>query len=320
MTLGHVPVPETSTVGAPGAATLTTWLRNPRRRADLLTAFLFLIPSLLVFGVFVYFAMGFNLYISFTSWNFLTGSDTFVGAKNYLQMVGDRGFWRALRNTFYYATGSVSFSMAIGLLLALLLSQKIRGRNFFRTLTFTPYITTTAAVALLWIWIFHGRYGVLNHALSWVGIEPISWLTNSSWAMPSVILMSVWQSAGYAMLLFLAGLLGIPREYYEAAEIDGAGRWASFRHITLPLLTPTTFFLLVTMTIRAMQVFDSVAVMTRGGPAGATTVLNFYIYEQAFTRYKASYASGVAVILFLIILVLTLIQFRFSNRWVHYES
>jgi multiple sugar transport system permease protein len=138
--------------------------------------------------------------------------------------------------------------------------------------------------------------------------------------MPSVILMSVWQSAGYAMLLFLAGLLGIPREYYEAAEIDGAGRWASFRHITLPLLTPTTFFLLVTMTIRAMQVFDSVAVMTRGGPAGATTVLNFYIYEQAFTRYKASYASGVAVILFLIILVLTLIQFRFSNRWVHYES
>jgi ABC-type sugar transport system permease subunit len=295
------------------------WIRNPRRRADLLTAALFLAPSLLVFGVFTYYALGFNFYLSAVNWNFISPTRTFVGLQNYQQMFNDTRFWTVFKNTFYYAGASVTLGMLFGLGLALLLNQKIKGRGFFRTLIFTPYVTTIAAIALLWVWIFDPGYGLFNYALGLIGIEGPRWLTDPKWAMPALIIMNVWRTMGYDMVIFLAGLSAIPSDLYEAADIDGAGRYAKFRHITLPLLSPTTFFIMVTSLIGALQVFDQVAVMTAGGPVDATKVFNYYIYEQAFAYFRAGYGAAVAVVLFLIILALTAGQFFVSNRWVHYE-
>jgi ABC-type sugar transport system permease subunit len=295
------------------------WWYNRRRLTDLMTAFLFLSPSLLLFGVFVYYALGFNIYLSFTSWNFLSETKTFIGFANFERMFSDQRFWRVVFNTFYYAVGSVTLSLIFGLALALLLNCQLPWRGFFRTLIFSPYVTTIAAISLLWIWIFDPRYGLINYVLGLIGIEGPRWLTSTTWAMPALIIMNVWHTVGYCMVIYLAGLSAIPRDLHEAAAIDGAGRWAIFRYVTLPLLSPTTFFLVVTSLIGALQVFDSVAVMTRGGPVDATKVFNYYIYEQAFAFFRAGYAAAVALVLFIMILALTAIQIHLSRRWVHYQ-
>lgn len=295
------------------------WWRSARRREDLAVAFLFLLPSLLLFGTFVYYALGFNLYLSFTSWNFIAPVKTWVGWDNYARLLTNARFWKVFTNTFYFALGTVALSMLGGLVLALLLNRKVRGRAVFRTLIFSPYVTTTAAVALLWVWIFDPTYGLINWLLSWVGIAGPRWLTSTEWAMPAIILMSAWRTVGYSMVIFLAGLTAIPRDLYEAAAIDGAGSWASLRHITIPLLSPTTFFLMVTSLIGALQEFDAVAVMTAGGPVDATKVFNYFIFEQAFVVFRAGYAAAVAASLFVIILTLTILQLRLSSRWVHYQ-
>ena len=172
---------------------------------------------------------------------------------------------------------------------------------------------------MLWIWIFDPSYGLVNYALGLVGIDGPRWLTSTTWAMPALIIMNVWKTSGYAMVIFLAGLTAIPRELHEAAEIDGANRWQAFWKITLPLLSPTTFFVVVTSLLNAFQVFDQVAVMTLGGPVDATKVFNYYIFEQAFINFKAGYASAVSIVFFLILLVMTIFQLWFSKRWVHYQ-
>ena len=292
---------------------------NPRARKDVLTAFVFLLPSLLIFGIFTYYALGYNIFLSFTRWNFISPEKVFVGLENYQQLFSDARFWSVIRNTFYYAVGSVALSIIFGLALALLLNQQIKGRGVFRTLLFSPYITTIAAISLLWIWIFDPTYGLFNYALSLFKIDGPRWLTSTEWAMPALIIMNVWRTMGYNMAIFLAGLTAIPSEFYEAAEIDGAGRINRFWHITLPLLSPTSFFILVTSIIGALQVFDQVAVMTDGGPAGATKVFNFYIYEQAFAYFRAGVGATTAMVLFVIILALTGLQFYVSRRWVHYD-
>lgn len=290
-----------------------------KRRADLLTALLFLAPSALTFGFFTYYALGFNVYLSFTSWNFLSPTKRFIGLENYASLFSDPRVWRVMLNTLYFASTTVLLSIVVGLGLALLLNRKIPARGFIRSLIFTPYITTTAAVALLWIWIFQPRFGLINYLLSFVGIQGPAWLTSTVWAMPAIIIMEVWRSIGYTMVVYLAGLTGIPRDLYEAAALDGASPWRNFLHITLPMLSPTTFFLFTTGLIGAFQVFDSIAVMTEGGPANATKVFNYYIYEQAFTSFRAGYAASGAIVLFAAILLVTLFQFSISRRWVHYQ-
>lgn len=288
-------------------------------RTDLMTSALFLLPSLIVFGVFVYYALGFNLYLSLTSWNFISETKEFIGLKNYVDMFSDSRFWNVARNTTYYAVATVGLTMIFGLFFAVVLNQSLPLRGLFRTIIFSPYITTTAAIALLWVWIFEPSYGIVNYVLSLIGIDGPRWLTDTTWAMPALIIMSVWRTTGYAMAIFLAGLTNISRELYEAAEIDGAGRISSFWHITLPLLSPTTFFITVTSLISAFQVFDQVAVMTLGGPADATKVFNYYIYQQAFISFRAGYASAVSTVLFVILLALTILQLRLSRQWVHYQ-
>lgn len=298
---------------------LLSWITIRRKRNDLLTALIFLFPSLLVFGVFTYYALGFNVYLSFTSWNFLSKTKTFIGWTNYQRMFASTGFWEVLQNTTVYAVGTVVISIVLGLAFALLLNQNIPGRGLFRTIIFSPYVTTTAAIAVLWIWIFDPTYGLINSALAAIGIEGPRWLTNIKWAMPALLIMNAWRTSGYTMVIFLAGLTNISREYYEAAEIDGANKWDTFRHITWPLLSPTTFFITITTLLSAFQVFDQVAVMTQGGPVNATRVINYYIFSEAFRSFKAGYAASVATVLFLILLVITIIQMRLSNRWVHYQ-
>ncbi len=292
---------------------------NPRRRTDLITAAVFLLPSLIVFGIFTYFALGFNVYISLTDWNFVSAVKQFVGLKNYVAILRDPRLLKVFRVTFHYAIGSVIGSMSVGLLLALLLYQKIPQRNFFRTLIFSPYVTTTASIALLWVWIFQPGMGLLNYLLSLIGIKGPRWLSDPKTAMWALIIMAVWRAAGYNMVIYLAGLMNISPDYYEAAKVDGAGTLSVLRHITIPLLSPTTFFLMVTSLIGSLQVFDAPAVMTGGGPAFATTVVNYEIYMRAFTYMHAGPASALAMVLFFIVAVLTVLQVTLSRRWVVYQ-
>jgi len=304
------------------AESVTWWsreFRSVRRRKDLLTAFLFLAPSVLAFAVFTYYALGFNMYLSLTSWNFISDTKKFIGLDNYINLFNSARFLKVILNTTFFSVGSVVISLVLGLFFAVLLNKKIPGRGLLRTVIFSPYITTTAAVALLWVWIFDPSYGLINYALEFIGLEGPRWLSSIQFAMPALIIMEVWKVAGYAMVIFLAGLTNIPSELYEAAEIDGAGGWVSFWHITLPLLSPTTFFLIVTSLVNAFKVFDQVAVMTLGGPVDATKVFNFYIYELAFINFKAGYASAAAMVLFFILLILTLMQIVFSRKWVYYQ-
>ncbi len=294
-----------------------TLFQSRLRRTDYLTALVFLTPSLVIFGIFVYYALGFNLYLSFTSWNFLSSTKTFIGLANYQKMFSDPRFWKVMLNTSYFSVATVAFSLIFGLLLALILNQKMSGRGIFRVIFFSPYITTTSALALLWIWIFDPNYGLINYGLHLIGISGPRWLTSTTWAMPALIIMTVWKTSGYSMVIFLAGLTNIPKELREAAQMDGAGPWAILWKIILPWLSPTTFFLLFTLLISAFQTFDQVAVMTAGGPIDSTKVLNYYIYEQAFINYKAGYAASLAVVFFLLLLGLTILQLRVSRRWVY---
>lgn len=289
-----------------------------RSRKDLATGLLFLLPSIVVFGVFIYYSIGFNLYLSFTSWNFLSKTKTLIGLDNYVRLFTTRKFWAALGKTMYFAIGWVSFSLIFGLAFALLLNMKIPLRGLFRTIIFSPYVTTTAAVSLLWMWIFQPEFGLMNLFLGLFGIDGPHWLADMKWSMPAIIIMEVWRNTGYVMVIFLAGLQNIPTELYEAAQIDGVGTFRKFRSLTLPLLSPTTFFIVLTSLFSAFKVFDQVQVMTRGGPAGATTVLNYYIYEQAFVNFRAGYAASVSTVMFLILLVLTLFQMSAQKKWVHY--
>lgn len=293
---------------------------SARPENDLKVAFVFLAPSLAVFTVFVYYPLIYNFYLSTTSWNFLSPTKPDVGLRNYADMFSDSRFWEIARNTVGFAVGHVGLSLVIGLGLALLLHQQIKGRAIFRMLFFFPNVTTTSAVALLWVWIYDPRFGPINYALSLLGIRGPNWLLDSRWALWAVIIFSTWRSVGYVMLIYLGGLVNISQDYYEAGQIDGANRWQSFRKITLPLLSPTTFFLLVTSFIGSLQVFDEIAVITRGGPAGSTKVFNYQIWQKAFGEFDAGYASAMAVVLFLAILLLTVLQNVFSKRWVHYDA
>ncbi len=295
-------------------------LTNSRTKRDRLVAIAFLAPSFVIFAVFVYYALAFNVYLSATSWNFISPTKRFIGLDNFYEMFGDDRFWRIAKTTVTYAVGHVGLSMILGLGLALLLNQNLKGRTIFRTLFFFPNITTASAVALLWVWIFNPRYGLANYMLGILGIEGPHWLLHPTWALVAIIIFDTWRSLGYVMLIYLGGLLSIPSDYYEAAQIDGANRFQRFFKITLPLLSPTTFFLLVTSFINSMQVFDSVAVMTQGGPAKSTTVANYYIWQKAFLEFDAGYASAVSIVLFGFILILTIVQNLFSKRWVHYAA
>jgi multiple sugar transport system permease protein len=275
-------------------------------------------PVIIAFVVFNLYPMALGLYLSFTSWDILS-PPTFIGLGNWANLLKDDLLWRAVLQTLYYAVVSVAGATALSIALALALNQRLKTIGFYRTFFFLPAVTSLVAIAMVWRWIYNTEFGVLNAFLGSLGINPVNWLGDPVLAMPAVILMSIWRSAGFNTVLFLAGLQGVPQEYYEAAEIDGASRWDRFRHITLPLISPTTFFVVVNGLIGSWQVFDQVYILTRGGPLLSTVTVVYLIYSNGFEWYKTGYASAMAYGLFLIIVALTAIQFILQKRWVFYH-
>lgn len=297
----------------------TSRRRHSLRRGEAIAGYLFLLPNIIGFLVFSSLPVLATLVISTLHWD-LIRPPTFVALQNYQQMLfSDATFWTVLRNTTYYVVGTVPVGIVLSLLLALALNAEIRGITVFRAIFFIPVISSAVAVAVVWQWLFNSDFGLINYGLSLLGMKAIPWLSSTAWAMPAVIIMAIWKHVGYDMVIYLAGLQGIPSTLYEAAAIDGADRWNRFRFITVPLLTPTTFFILVISIINSFQVFDLAFILTRGGPGDATNTVVMYIYNQAFQFFQMGYAAAVAWVLFLIILVITLVQWRVQKNWVEYE-
>jgi multiple sugar transport system permease protein len=297
--------------------TVRAWLSRVVN-SDAVAGYVLLLPTLIGLALFSLGPVVASALLSFTRWDGLT-APVWTSTENYRLLFTDPLFWTALRNTAYFTVGSVVPAIVLSLLLALAVNQKIKGVVVFRTLFFLPVVSPPVAIAILWGWLYNGQYGLINAALDRLGLSPVQWLAEPSTAMPSIIIMSIWSGLGYNMVLFLAGLQGIPQELYEAAEIDGANRWARFRHVTVPLLSPTTFFIMVLAMIGAFQLFDYAYILTNGGPMYSTLSIVLYIYQMAFQNFKMGYASALAYVLFVIIAVVTFVQFRLQRRWVHYE-
>lgn len=288
------------------------------RGRETLAGLAFLAPSLTLFSVFVYYPLLATAYNSLTKWNIVSPVQPFVGLANYVRLTEDQRFIAALTNTAVYSIGVVGSGMVLGLALGLLLNRRMVARGLYRTVLFAPFVTSLSAMALLWTWIFDRQFGLVNSFLRALSLPAPGWLSSTDWALPAIMIMALWHSLGYSTVIFLVGLQNVPAELVEAAKLDGATGVRLFWRITLPLLSPTTFFLLVTGLIASFQVFDAVAVMTQGGPLDATTVLVFYIYQSAFRFFEMGYASAIAMVLFLIVVTLTAAQLMASRRWVHY--
>jgi multiple sugar transport system permease protein len=288
-----------------------------RRAKDNLAGLVFVGPQLIGMLAFVIGPMLYAIGLSLYRWDLLS-PPTFVGLGNYAEMVQNETFWKVMRNTSYYTVGYMLLNIltALGAALAL---NRIRGKVFFRTLFFMPVVTSAIAVSLIWLWMLNPQFGVVNTFLRGLGIaEPPRWFASTAWAMPGVILMSAWWNLGYNMVILLAGLQSIPESLYEAAMLDGARHTQRFTNVTLPMLTPTLFFVVVVTFIGSFQVFDQIFIMTNGGPADATRVMVMYIYSLGFQRFDMGLAAAVAMVLFVILLAMTLVQFRLQRRWVFY--
>ena len=282
-------------------------------------AWLFLTPALGLISLFFFLPVAASFLLSFTDFDIYAIADLsnvrLVGSRNYTRLIESPIFWIALKNTFYFVLVGGPLTMAVSLGAALLVNARlVRFKGFFRTLYFAPFITTLVAVAIVWRYLYHRQYGLINYALGAVGIGPVDWLGDPHWAMPAIILLAVWKNFGYSMLIFIAGLQAIPQELYEAADLDGAGPWRRFRHVTLPMLGPTLLFVgLITM-IGFFQLFAEPYVMTQGGPLQSTTSMVLLMYEEGFRWWRMGYAAAVAFVLFLVILAFMLVQRRLQRE------
>lgn len=277
-------------------------------------ALLLLLPNILGFLAFTLIPVIASFALSFTSWDLLSPMK-WVGLSNYSELAKDETFIKVFWNTIYFAGISVPAGIVISLFLAVALDQNIRFKKFYRAAFFLPVVSSMVAVAVVWQFIYNPEYGLMNYFLNMIGVKGPDWLTSTFWAMPAVIITSIWKNLGFNMLIYLAGLQGISEDYYEAADIDGARWHQKFLFITVPLLSPTTFFVTVMSFISSFQVFDTIFLMTQGGPARSTSVIVHYLYENAFKYFSMGYASAMAYILFFMVLIITLIQFWFQKKW-----
>jgi multiple sugar transport system permease protein len=283
-----------------------------------ITGYLFISPFILGFTIWFMIPALTALWLTFTDWN-LISPPKYVGFENITRLGGDKLFWQSLKVTTNYTLIAVPLGLVLGFVLALLMNTKVRGISFFRTVYYLPSIVPAVASAVLWAWILNTEFGLLNAMLGWFGIPRVAWLQEPQWALPALILMSLWALGG-SMVIYLAGLQGIPEVFYEAAKIDGAGRWAQLRHITIPLMSSIIFFNLIIGIIASFQIFTAGYLITNGGPQNATLFYVLYLYRNAFQYLDMGYAAALAWVLFLIIMTLTLIIFRFVGRTVHYEE
>ncbi|MBQ1292005.1 MAG: sugar ABC transporter permease [Lachnospiraceae bacterium] len=297
-----------------------TTSKGALKRKKTLVAWSFILPNLIGFFVFTFVPIVFSLFLSLCEWSAGNQGVKFVGLENFKYMFTmDRSFRIALKNTLYYTVVTVPLTLFIALGLAMLMNKPIKGKTFFRSVLFFPYVASLVAVAVVWMALFNPERGPVNGLLMSLGVEnPPRWAASQVWAMPTIIGLTVWKGMGYYMVVYLAGLQSVPSELYEAAEIDGANGWAKFRNVTWPCLTPTTFFVLMMLVVATFKSYDIMYITTQGGPGEATKVLAYHIFNSAFVSMKFGYASAVAMVLFVIIILLTLFQFRMEKKFTNY--
>lgn len=301
--------------GAPSRGSLA----RRSRRNTAITAYLLLLPAFLILGTFQFLPAFEVIRLSLTDRLLLRPEFSYIWFDNFLRLWNDSRFWNSVWNTFYFVGVSVPIQTGLALVFALALARAMRGVEILRTIFFLPVVASLVSVSIVWDWIYHPRIGLLNEVLSWFGVDPQRWLLDPVLAMPSIILLVIWSGVGYYMVIFLAGVLDVPGEYYEAARIDGANRWHLFRHVTWPLIGPVTYLVLVLQMINSFQVFTTVYVMTGGGPVRSTEVVVFYLYQRAFDSLEFGYASAISVALFVFLVTLTVVQQRVIGRRVNYD-
>lgn len=289
------------------------------RQREAIFGLLFILPWIIGFVVFTAGPMLASLALSFTDWS-IFGTPHWVGLSNYRTLIGDHFFWTALRVTVVFTVISVPLDILGSLTLALLLDRPFQGRGLVRALFYLPELVPGVATAILWLWVYNTHFGILNYLFGLVGLSAVPWLEDPTWVIPSFIILSLWTIGGSRMIIFLAGLQGIPRDLIDAAQLDGAGWLSRFWRITVPMLSPVIFFNLLLTTIGAFQVFTSAYVMTGGGPASSSLFYVLYLYQNAFQYMKMGYAAALAWVLFAILLVFTALQFRVMRNWVYYEG
>lgn len=292
---------------------------SPKKRSDYFWGYVLIGPIFLGLLTFYIFPVFQTFYFSFTEWGDF-GGHKWAGLDNYKKVLSDPNVWFAFRNTFLYAILMVPLSIAISIFVAVLVNQKIKGLTLYRTLYFIPVVTMPVAIGVVWKWLYNGDYGIINYLLSFIGIEGQRWLTSPNTAMAAIIVVGIWSIIGYNMIIFLSGLQGIPKSFYESAELDGAGPIAKFFKITLPLLSPTIFFVIIITSIEALQMFDYVFVMIpEGSPALENTQTVIYLfYKYAFVLNDKGMGAAIVFLLFILILIVTIVQFRMQKKWVHY--
>lgn len=286
-----------------------------------LTGYLFIAPSLILFIFFCVIPLIFSLILSFSDWDMISGfgNINFIGMKNYINLFKDIDFNASVRNNILFAVITIPIQLIGGLLIAVLINKHCFGKNLFKGVYFLPYISSTVAVATVFSFLLHPSFGPVNEFLKTIGVQdPPTWLVDQKWALPSIALMYSWQNIGYDIIIFLAALQVVPQELYESADIDGANWFQRLRNITIPLITPTTFYLLIAEVMGSFRVFDQIQVLTEGGPGNATSVLVYYLYRVSFRYYKIGYGSAIATILFIAIFVITYLQWKGKDKWVNY--
>lgn len=288
-------------------------------KSNWLTLLCFILPCLIPLTAFWIFPMFYSFYISFTDWDFMSEEYNMVALGNYQSILTDKQFYKVLWNTFYFVVGTTIPTLVLGLCFALLVVKKIHLGGIYRTLLFSPWITPMVAVSIVWSWIFEPKVGILNQVLGMLHLGQPGWLQSSQWAMVAVIIVTVWKGIGWAMIFYLDALKKVPKELYQAASIDGTPPFRQLMKITLPMISPTTFFLVIILAIDALQAYDQFQILTQGGPAGSTRTILYMYYQMAFEEYNMGRATALATILIVITAILSAIQFYVSKKWVHYQ-
>lgn len=300
---------------------------SPRRRTEMMWGYIFVGPVILGILIFMGFPTLYGFFISTFKWTFIGKNPDFIGLGNYVRLVNDPDFLQAVKNTFVYVVGILVFSIPLSLLLAIMFNRKMPFGEVLKIVYYLPVITMMVAVSMVWRWVLSTEYGILNYFLGFFGAENVPWLNDPKWAMPALIIMSVWKGVGFNMVLFIAGLKNISSMYYEAADIDGASPFRQFISITLPLLSPTTLFIALTTMMNSFQIFAQAKILFSGateessgaGPDNAANTIVLYLYNNAFKWGSAGYAAAQGVFLFIILIVITSIQMKLQKRWVHYD-
>ena len=289
-----------------------------RKLKNTVMVLMFILPALIPLGVFWLFPMCEAIFMSFTDWDYMSSTYNIVGFENYINIFSNSMFYDALKNTLIFTVGTLVPTIVGGLLVAIILKNKLKGSAIYKAIIFSPWITPTVVISIVWSWIFEPQYGLANYVLQLLNMPKSQWLQSSDTAMTAVILVTVWKGFGWAMIFYITALERVPKELYEAAAIDGAGAWDKFKSITLPLISPTTFFLTIITTINSIQAYDQIQVLTQGGPSGSTRTILYLYYQTAFENFNIGEATAIAVIILIIIGCLSGIQFIASKKWVHY--